>query len=523
MSFSGFTSSALPTPEQTSYIISVVRSGAPPPDVPSLRAIISTAPPELERYDEELEQNRAEYQRLLSERNSLSSYAKSCNSLFAPVRRLPRELLAEILDLCCLDENSSFSRTPDQEIANLSHRRLRQLAQVCTVWHQSAMGTPKLWRRVSVRTKLWGRSSVSPETLLSLLAFSLSQSGRYPLNLRLSATSLHPESLSVLALVVKHSARWKDINMIVDTGLQGALAGANGELDQLTELRLSSVAIESDVFGQAPRLTKVSLEGTPRLTRLPDLPWQQLVTITYKGKVGTESFNVLSLLSVATKVRTVEFYLDMLRASSIDSWNSVTSNARSLALRLAVHDADLVGHIFDCLTLPNLRTLIFAPHADTIPVWEPNAFQCLASRSTFQDHLTYLILGARITDQQLLDGLAVLPNLEKLRVFDYPSHTVITDTFLLGLHVSGADWEPLVPRLRVFYMTTAVEFTDSVYVDLVTSRVNFRREGSSSFEVHLRCRQTRKRDVSSELVEKMAKLESESDGGFTFMTRLLDR
>ncbi|KAK6996626.1 hypothetical protein R3P38DRAFT_2565267 [Favolaschia claudopus] len=522
MNFPDGVSSWVPTKDHFAYIQTIIRSGEDISDIPSLHTVIGSIQTEVAKRERELEQNRREHKILIKEHNLLSSYAQNCSTLLAPIRRLPRELLAEILGLCCCHENGSFSTNPDEELRNVCHRGLRQLAQVCTLWRRSVMGTPKLWSRISIRIKLWSRCSVSPDTLLSMLTFALNKGEQHPLHLRLIATSSYSHSALVLALLVSHASRWKNVNMMVDTGLQKTLAGLKGQLHQLQELRLNSVAIESNVFDYAPRLNKVSVEATSRINCLPKLPWGQLASVSYRGKVTTGLIDVFSCLSVASTVTNVEFFLDMLVPSSVALWTPVHSNTQSLTLCFAVEDVAIVDRVFDSLTLPSLQTFVFAPHEETVPVWAPHAFHSLARRSTFADHLTYLVIGARISDEQLLDCLALLINLQKLRVFDYATHVAITDKLLLGLkHSSGRSFV-VAPRLELLYMATLLQFTDSIYFDLITSRVNGCCEGQASpFQVHIRCRPTRKRELSTELLDNIAKLEKEAKGRLIFKRRVL--
>ncbi|KAJ7068769.1 hypothetical protein C8F01DRAFT_963465, partial [Mycena amicta] len=62
-----------------------------------------------------------------------------------PVLTLPPEILSEIFLHCLLE--------PDQPVPKLNPERPRApllLLQICRTWRNVAIGTPRLWQRLSV-------------------------------------------------------------------------------------------------------------------------------------------------------------------------------------------------------------------------------------------------------------------------------------------------------------------------------------------------------------------------------------
>jgi hypothetical protein len=86
-------------------------------------------------------------------------------------------------------------------------------------------------------------------------------------------------------------------------------------------------------------------------------------------------------------------------------------------------------------------------------------------------------------DDELLECLSVVPLLQQLDLQDYhqsdayeiPDHAVITDKLLHGLIPTDSD-RCLVPHLMYMGLSSLLRFTDSTYLDLIRSRVDFGRD-----------------------------------------------
>ncbi|KAJ7303620.1 hypothetical protein DFH08DRAFT_903767, partial [Mycena albidolilacea] len=188
-----------------------------------------------------------------------------------------------------------------------------------------------------------------------------------------------------------------------------------------------------------------------------------------------------------------------------------------MSLRVAGHNALLAGQMLDSLTLPSLEMFAYFSYDDNpSPVWPSDSFLALADRSRFSENLVRLEMRALVTDAELLCCLPLLPRLEDLVVFDSPSHIVITDTLLQAL-VCASSAPPLVPRLDYLSLSSVLGFTDSVLVDVVTSRVEhftmFYRP-DSVFQAEVWWYVARQREMSSETLAKLSELVLE--GGLDF-------
>lgn len=108
------------------------------------------------------------------------------------------------------------------------------------------MGTP-------IDTAVWSQCTESVDTLLSLLESMLTRGGNHP---RLEKLSL--------------SAQWKGV----------------------------------EIFRDAPRLTELVFGG--EFDPLPNLPWSQIVKLTYGGQLSIPSGS-LSILLLTTNLMTANF------------------------------------------------------------------------------------------------------------------------------------------------------------------------------------------------------------------------
>ncbi|KAJ7602915.1 hypothetical protein DFH06DRAFT_1396030 [Mycena polygramma] len=520
-----FSSSLAPTPTQTLELMDILRSNTVPLEVVSFETplrsrggvsafsggylLIAVVPAELARYD-------AEIGRLQNERGALAEYADGCRSVLSSLRRVPTELWAVIFGMCSPyapdgEYNLSDYTTPKEEVDHISQWHLLQLSQVSSLWHKIAMGTPKLWSKIVVDTAHWAKASLSPAKLLSLLSSSLKRSENHPLTLEIGVSQTDPEPHAVIDLLSRHAQRWKDVYFWSDSE-PGPLLAAKGKLDCLENLYISADWKSVDIFQVAPRLAKVQFCGDVEV--VPNLPWDQIRTFTY---IATYSrpFTFLTLLGRCPNIRTFVFQLAFPDLPTGTTMASVASDVETLTFELdrvgnisRPQDTRtaLVGVIFATLTLPSLQCLALRARRVNLglpPIWDTDSFLSLADRFSFHGHLTHLEIDALITDQEFLRSVAVLPVLKKLFISDCTasdSHVVITDTLLQGLIRKGSG-TTVVPKLEFLSLTSRLRFTDSIYRDLITSRLPVNIE--DSFETHIWWLPDRRREFPLELLSRV--------------------
>ncbi|KAK7013761.1 hypothetical protein R3P38DRAFT_2545603 [Favolaschia claudopus] len=477
---SGFTSPFLPTPAQIASIHRVTRFGTLPPNPSSLQATVSLAKTELRRYDSEIAKLQSELDRLVSERDTLFSYAASCRSVLSARQRLPTEVLVCIFQLCFPHDayQLGYQTSSKTEVRRISQYHLLKLAEVSFRWHQIAMGTPQLWSFITVNTSIWdmSRQRRQPQTLLKGLESSLLRSQNHPLHLQVDLTWQNYGDL-VFQLFIKYAHKWKDVRIRSDAAPSTRSATTLGRLERLEtlELELGRKALNLGSL-EAPRLRHFIFRG--KFNSLPaSFPWNQLQTCTYNNHTDPDTpiFSPLSVLRTANDAAAFTFRLTIYEQSVHETM--ISSNVRHLAFEITDPQRS-VGNLFDALTLPRLQILEYRPPGwGRSPMWPSASFMALAHRSAFATHLLRLSIHSTITEEELLGCLAVLHCLEELSVFDtfvsersHSNHTVVKDQLLQGLLCVPGE-ASLVPNLRMLDVATVMDFTDSVYVDVVVSRI----------------------------------------------------
>ncbi|KAJ7026858.1 hypothetical protein C8F04DRAFT_1123940 [Mycena alexandri] len=518
----------LPNPVQLTQIRAILRSNAPISDPAYIQRLISEAPPELVRYDNEISRVTAVLDGLVSDRSILATHLDECKSVSSPVRRLPSELLVEIFDMCAPPNASKTlaSDTVADEEDRLNARYLLRLSQVCAFWRGLAMETPRLWSEVVIDMTLWCDAK-TPARFTSSLRSHLSRGGNSPL--RLFADLSTPQQ-AVVDLLVEHSRRWRNVSLWFDFQFRN-LAGAKGNLPSLKALHIENTGDQSDlgevidIFEVAPRLTRVTLCGP--LPSLPIIPWQQLRFFEYitppprAGQEHTDLFGALSLMSRLSL--DTDFSLDFeISGDSPVDLHPIVSNVSSLSLTFfsVTSQSHVLGEVFKALTLPRLKRLeIPRRWSDPPPLWGQTHFLMFASRSSLQMNLTELEVHIVITDEELLKCLSVLPNLTRLGISDCGGphqHILITDNLLRHL-----TWKPdsncLIPHLHIVFFTSLFHFADDVFWDFLASRLVPGRklaQRSEAFQVTVWWLAGRVREFSSDVLTRITGFMERGELGF---------
>ncbi|KAF7333006.1 hypothetical protein MVEN_02406900 [Mycena venus] len=353
---------------------------------------------------------------LVSERASLALHVEACRSVFAPIRRLPVELLAEIFEMGSSELLQLLnSDTPSRELDRVARRDLLELSQVSCYWHKIAIGTPKLWSQIASKISLWGNSSASPNTYISLLASSLTRSGDHPLTIRIGINSHDLEARPVLELLSQHARRWQDVWLWADRDCGQYLASVRGNLPILKNLRLGHDLWDGvDIFEVAPALKSVLIAARTESVqgRIPSLriPWPQIRTFTFNDLSGMFAATGLLLAQSLCIGAAFRFHLrgHVRDIPPVSPWPRFASDIESLTLQLGLDASPPVqklalGQIFESLTLPYLQCLTVVPKDEnhSAPVWHQGNFSSFALRSSLHNHLTSLQLCVEITDKHL--------------------------------------------------------------------------------------------------------------------------
>ncbi|KAJ7174976.1 hypothetical protein C8R43DRAFT_943251 [Mycena crocata] len=157
-------SNLLPGTAELEQLRDILRSNTLPLETTesNFRGVIDQASKELARYDDEI--------------------CRLQRSFFSPIQRLPAEVLVEIYNATSPSWNNIvLDVAPEQDVACLAKKQLLDVAQVCQAWYSIVVGTPALWSTIMMDTRAWGKSTMSTELLLTLIASTLERSTQHPL------------------------------------------------------------------------------------------------------------------------------------------------------------------------------------------------------------------------------------------------------------------------------------------------------------------------------------------------------
>ncbi|KAJ7453195.1 hypothetical protein FB451DRAFT_987774, partial [Mycena latifolia] len=105
----------------------------------------------LTQYDVEIGRVQQTLRGIFAERRKIQAYIDGCRSVFAPIRRMPPEVLCEIF---LSYSEFPFERSKDEpetrEIKQLSKWNMLLISHVCAQWRTLVLGTPKFWSDIVV-------------------------------------------------------------------------------------------------------------------------------------------------------------------------------------------------------------------------------------------------------------------------------------------------------------------------------------------------------------------------------------
>ena len=417
------------------------------------------ATPVLRELDDDIAHVQAVLDELLRKRKPLCKFINEQNTILAPIRRLPAEILIEIFMLCMDCDRSSFS----------PERSPLLVGQVCRGWRQVALSTQKLWSSITV-------TSYRPSSAKAKLW--ISRAGSTPLTIRLASGA--PEFCNVekmhpaIVVLVQHCDRWRHLDLrIHDLGVP-CLSSIKHRLPWLESLQILNCTHNLDIFEVAPRLRSLILGPHIKLKA----PWHQLTELDAHAHGITECLEILQLVP------------GLVRCTMRNSW-------RSSRTSILTHDIPILtfprlhffcilkfhpDEIFKHAQLPIIHTLHVAYQDD----WRKarNSLKWLSRepfisslrslhtiRKLMIDHLDELEDSARI-----VHCLRALPSLEELCLRG-PGCWVTAD--FLHLLTCQANIDVLVPGLEVLEITDRyIPCYESVR--MIESRWGARKDGNGA-------------------------------------------
>lgn len=359
-------------------------------------------------------------------------------SLIAPIRRLPTEILSEIF--------LALPRDPDIHPFAIWNSPVL-LTRVCSRWRDVAISTPQLWDTVDLSVD---DRSVRPFTMEFWQTW-LSRSGACPLKLKVHFKSFRPIDFhyrAVAKLFSSYSHRWWHIHIVAPITTKPVFP-VHGPLGfpMLEELILTSTSNSSPVLLPileviAPCPQAVSMFFPCGMDARPQLPWAQLRFYSGEHASLNDCLATLILCPNLTVCKLV---------SNRNSRASANAPARPLilfklqTLEIQINDPRLCRSLLDSLTCSALIRLRIRSLCRKLSVVPRDVLPFISRSSCVLCCLSFHNIS--LEDPDLITVLKELPLLVRLDLQEaYSPETTVA--LRLFRHMMYNGWSMIVPRLK---------------------------------------------------------------------------
>ncbi|KAK0215735.1 hypothetical protein IW262DRAFT_232888 [Armillaria fumosa] len=245
----------------------------------------------------ELEQLQSLYAAQLEEirlrRRAVLRALKNRKSIYAPIRRLPRDILIEIFHSVCDSwwQGTEIWRFPQRLHSLNVSGPLWMLGRVCGIWRDTLHSSPASWARKLVVQAPF--SKYAPEILQTYLKLT----GDHFLRLRIDCREPIKDDI-ILSLLVQSYQRWKNLRIFTSKHHMRHFESisqfpALQAIDiHICDVYSSTSDYHLDICTRAPQLWQASLRGH-KLHHIKLPPW---VTHFSGTIIGSEDLRLLSKL-----------------------------------------------------------------------------------------------------------------------------------------------------------------------------------------------------------------------------------
>ncbi|KAJ7606234.1 hypothetical protein FB45DRAFT_950898 [Roridomyces roridus] len=390
-------------------------------EVPYIERIIEDHQPRVNALNAQIDILQTALARFVRERNGLVSRAERYRAVLAPIRRLPPELVAEILKLVPFTRGIAY-KTIEQPPWTLGH--------ICRSWRETLLQCPLLWRRFTFTAS---PAAFPPD----MIETQLLRAAHSPLAIDFEwdkFTWTSDDRAGVLwNPLLLHSSRWQSLRIrchdqtTSDIILQ-LLEVIKGRIPQLEKVEFCvkrrvrpASTKEWDMFSIAPQLsefltTEALWDGySPHFS----IPWTQIRR--YRGVYS--STHQLDILRKAPNLVDCSIGFDVTLATHGDVM-LVLPPLR----RLLVEGTSILDH----LTAPSLELLVVRGAG-------PNLLSCIQRSSC---NLTTLGITRNSSFSGLIELLKSCPLLTHLFLSSgdvvSSAEAVFMEPLFTGLHVSDS-------------------------------------------------------------------------------------
>jgi len=391
--------------------------------------------------------------RLQKEKQRHLDNIQYCRSIITLARRIPREVLGKIFEICA---SSGWFRAP------------LAASQVCSAWREASL-YPRAWSNLYIDCASSG--------VLNRTTLWLSKAQEAPLHITIDVFGESPYISPLLDLIAQHQHQWYtfDIHAASCTLANRVTSRCFTYSPYLREVRILTTKTEPDgvpldfrALQEAPRLFQLHLEQ-PDIFAWDASPTMKSQITDLNIKLAsqdllTSSFTGVSLISILQDL--LELRCLKLELSEPKKRVFVTDNTPELELpnleSLTLTISDDATSLLNYLQTPSLKSLSIQTSAEAIS--DPSIAQHLINFLKYSPALRALELyDVGVPREHLIHCFSLMPQLEELRLHD----SDISDIELQAL-TGSSGYCPLLTRLDLRWCSY---FSGRTLVDLVKSRI----------------------------------------------------
>ncbi|KAF9050923.1 hypothetical protein BDP27DRAFT_1433982 [Rhodocollybia butyracea] len=398
--------------------------------------MLAIADKKIKGLDDEISELEACRSSKWNERKKWEQWKNKLHALRSPIRKLPDELLSEILQH---QDNLIYSHYESHSDIFCKAPMTVIASQVCFRWQKLVEGSPILWSKLTVD--------------ISMLAWS----GRHPLDLSLTLNlplymnmNTNTGGIPGLFLLAEQAYWWKSFKYVGERSVWADEALAKKlDFPLLMELNWEAAcdipeAIEREAFNcfvrHSPRLYSIRVNFISELPlSISVLNLDSLITSQSDLKGVLDNFPSLKSLDI-------RFYEEEDSEEPIEQQEMSGSypNITSLSITHAFRQGASLKVIFTFFSFPCLRELI-VDHSKC--EWPTEAFKSFISSSGCR--IQSLVLGGEmyleLSDEDLFRALQCVPELSSLQLhvpddynpYSLPSHRPFSAYLLEKLMLNG--------------------------------------------------------------------------------------
>ncbi|CAA7263646.1 unnamed protein product [Cyclocybe aegerita] len=345
-------------------------------------------------------------------RDQLEVTLATHQSIVAPIRSLPQEILREIFRFACAGRIVQWPFHPTETSLPWF------LGRVCSYWRTTFLSVQGLWANIDLIFNMKSPPK-NMGKVLSFLGTVLERSGEELLTVSVTADGAGVDR--ILVALLYHSRRWADLSLHVERLFEHyppLFSLAKNSLPNLRRLHLSTspshvenVAVITntvlDAFQTAPKLREVAVSKIANPFRFVHLPWSQITHYTSKFNHFHEGEYVQMLAAMPKLV-----FFSSERERVLEIGSSPPAELPHLKSLTVINKGMYMAKTLRCLLAPNLASLTINaitafPQVDVMDF----------VRSQCKDTLTHLDLTLpNDTGPGVLAILMMTPNLTSLRL-----------------------------------------------------------------------------------------------------------